>query len=123
MARNVAHSGKVHPGGIVATKPGATITKNDPAKFHGAGKSSGKTPSNGVVNEATGPTITCNSTHISTPNADKPAKAAKVIADTQGSSFRVPCTANDVRGGGAPDALKARYDKHGATESKKARAL
>jgi hypothetical protein len=120
MARNVKHAGKVSGSdAIVATKPGATITKNDPAKFHGAGKTSGKTPSNGVVDEATGPTITCNRTHIPTPNADKPAKSSKVIASRSGSSFRVPNTSGDLTasqtGSGGPSnkpyGLKTRYDK------------
>lgn len=66
--------GKIKPKGVVAHAIGPTFTENDPAKFKGDGKRSGKTMSNGVVSEAKGPTITENSTHIPTMNADIPAK-------------------------------------------------
>lgn len=132
MARNVKHAGK--PDGdnaIVPQKPGPVFTKNDPAKFSGPGKTSGKTPSNGVVNEGEGPTITCNETLIPTPNADKPAKESKVISDRASHSFKPTDTAGDKTatqsGSGSPTdrpyPLATRYDKHGATESKAARKV
>lgn len=66
---------------------GPVFTKNDPAKFHGAGKTSGKTGANGVINQGHGPTFTTNSTHIPTPNADKPAKPTKVISSKDSADF------------------------------------
>lgn len=124
MARNVKHAGK--PSGsdaIVPTKPGPTVTLNDAAKFHGAGKTSGKTPSNGVVREGEGPTITCNETLIPTPSADKAAKTSKLIAARDGH-FSPESTAGDLTatesGSGGPCdrtyPLARSYEKHGAKD-------
>jgi hypothetical protein len=79
--------GKIHPKGIVEQAKGPTFTENDPAKFHGAGKTSGKTPSNGVESGPHGTTFLTNSTHIRTPNADKPAKLSKVIHSADSADF------------------------------------
>ena len=69
----------------VTQKTGPTFTENDSAKFHGAGKTSGKFAGEGAGHDAksqkTGPVFTENSTHISAPNADKPAKESKQISD------------------------------------------
>jgi hypothetical protein len=133
MARNVDKGGtkKIHPGGIVPHADGPTSTINDPAKFHGEGKRSGKTPSNGVEDHKLGPVFNTNSTHIPTMNADKPAKESKVIADHKGGagSFKPTDTSGDLTssqmGDGEPTnkpyPLKSSYDKVGQTESKKAR--
>lgn len=130
MARNVTHSGK--PSGadaIVSQRPGETFVVNDHAKFDGRGKISGKTPANGVEEQGHGPTFTCNETLIPTPNADKTAKESKLIASRTGV-FKPEDTADDKTAsqpsgeGGPTDRsypLRARYDKHGSTESKGAR--
>lgn len=131
MARNVKHAGK--PSGsdaIVPTKPGPTVTLNDAAKFGGAGKTSGKTPSNGVVREGEGPTITCNETLIPTPSADKAPKGSKLIASRTGA-YTPDATAGDKTatcgGDGGPEdrpyPLARSYEKHGKTEAKTARKV
>jgi hypothetical protein len=128
MARNVAHSGKVHPGGIVPKAPGPTVTKNDPAKFHGAGKTSGKPDSdNTIVSEREGPTLTLNRTHIPSTDADKSPKVSKQISERTGTykpeDTACDKTASQMDGGGPTDRpypLAKRYDKHGKTDRKTA---
>jgi hypothetical protein len=122
---------KIHPRGIVATKPGPTITKNDPAKFHGAGKTSGKTPSNGVVKEGEGPTITCNETLIPTPNADKAPMKTKVVASRGDGPISLTNTASQLTasqgGSGGPTdppyALDKSYPKHKGEHAEAARRV
>lgn len=123
MARNVTHAGKVDGDRqIVPQAPGATFTRNDPAKFPNHGQASGKTPSNGVVREGEGPTITCNETLIPTPNADKPPKY-KHIADKKGifqpENTSGELTASEAGDGGPCDRkypLARSYEKHGVHE-------
>jgi hypothetical protein len=129
MARNVdkGSSKKVHPTGIVEHANGPTSTINDPAKFPNKGKTTGKTPSNGVEDAKTGPTFTCNSTHIPTMNADKAPKESKTIASKQGGAINIKTheTAGDLTasqtGDGMPTnkpyPLKDRYDKSGSKDS------
>lgn len=74
-------SGKIHPKKPVTHAVGPTYTVNDPAKFSGAGKSKGKTMSNGVVDHAKGATYTANTTPIKMGNADKPAKSSKSMGE------------------------------------------
>lgn len=107
---------KIKANGVVEQATGPTFTKNDPAKFGGAGKAKGKTASNGVVDQATGPTFTENSTHIASPNADKPAKASKVLTSGKGESPHAAGyakNASDVgSSGGQPSGcLKSSYEK------------
>jgi hypothetical protein len=97
---------------------GPTFTKNDPAKFKGAGKTSGKTAANGVVSQHTGVVFTTNSTHIPTPNADKPAKLSKVIREGKGDHLPAHGDSKDAStegtGGGRPHyPLKSSYEKRG----------
>lgn len=137
--RNVEHQGenekgrrgelpendKIKPNGIVATKPGPTITLNDPAKFGSKGKVEGKTKSaKTVINEAEGPTITCNRTHIETPNADMKPQHKQIAEANRGVGYRVPDTAGKLTAtqtgeGGPTDrayGLKSRYDKKAGTD-------
>jgi hypothetical protein len=122
---------KIHPRGIVATKPGPTVTKNDPAKFHGAGKTSGKTPSNGVVHEGEGPTITCNRTLIDSPNADKAPMKTKVVASRGDGPITLTKTSGDLTasqtGSGGPTnqpyCLQKSYPKHGGEHAEAARRV
>jgi hypothetical protein len=67
-------AGKVHAAKPISQVVGPTFDKNDPAKIKNTTRASGKTKSNGVVDEATGPVFTCNETHIPSMNADIPAK-------------------------------------------------
>lgn len=101
---------------IVSQKPGPVFTENDPAKFHGEGKRSGKTPSNGVEQGPHGTTFLVNSTHIPTPNADKPAKESKVIKTGPGDHLPAEGDCKDAStegtGGGLPHyPLKDSYEK------------
>lgn len=75
---------KIHPKGIVKQATGPVFTCNDPLKFHGAGKTSGKTPSNGVETRVPGPTLTVNSTHIPSMNANKASKGSKSMGEKPG---------------------------------------
>lgn len=95
---------------------GPTFTKNDPAKFHGEGKRHGKTGANGVIDQGHGPTFTTNSTHIRTPNADKPARESKLISDGEGDFLPEHGDCKDAStegtGGGLPHyPLKKSYEK------------
>lgn len=108
--------GKIHPKGIVPQKPGPVFTENDAAKFHGEGKTHGKTPANGVESGPHGTTFLVNSTHIPTPNADKPAKESKVIKTGPGDHLPAHGDCKDAStegtGGGLPHyPLKASYEK------------
>lgn len=108
--------GKIHPKGIVEQAKGPTFTENDPAKFHGAGKTSGKTPANGVESGPHGTTFLVNSTHIPTPNADKPAKESKVMKTGSGDHLPAEGDCKDAStegtGGGLPHyPLKSSYEK------------
>lgn len=108
--------GKIHPRGIVEQANGPTFTKNDPAKFHGEGKRSGKTPANGVMQGPHGITFIENSTHIRTPNADKAAKESKVISTGKGDHLPAHGDCKDAStegtGGGLPHyPLKKNYEK------------
>lgn len=103
---------------IHATKPGPTITKNDPAKFKGEGKRSGKTPSNGVEQGPHGITFVENSTHIPTPNADRPAREVKTVSTGPGDHLPAEGDCKDAStegtGGGLPHyPLKKSYEKRG----------
>lgn len=80
-------SGKIHPKKPVSHAVGPVYTTNDSAKFKGPGKTSGKTMSNGVVEEKVGPVFTENSTHIPTMNADKPAPATKILTSGKDEKF------------------------------------
>lgn len=128
---------KYPTGKFKAAKPvtqanGPTFDENDPAKFGNKGKTSGKTPSNGVVDEKVGPTFTENSTHIPTMNADKPAPMSKLIkADKSTVEIGEHETASDLTasqsGSGGPTdrpyALARSYEKSGnrdKTEPKRA---
>ncbi len=96
---------------------GPVFTKNDPAKFHGPGKSSGKTPANGVVDGSPhGITFTCNETHIPTMNADKAPKESKSMGEHKGEDpyeKSLAKNASDVgSSGGQPTySLKKSYEK------------
>lgn len=95
---------------------GPVFTCNDPAKFHGPGKSSGKTPANGVETRVPGPTLTVNSTHIPTMNADKAPKVSKAFGTKSGEDPHqksLAKNASDVgSGGGQPSySLKKSYEK------------
>lgn len=109
--------GKIHPKGIVEQAKGPTFTENDPAKFHGPGKTHGKTPANGVESGPHGTTFLVNSTHIPTPNADKPAKESKVIKTSDSAEF-VPdhecckdASTEGTSGGKEEYELKSSYEK------------
>lgn len=128
MARNVdnGRSGKIHPKGVVPHAVGPVNNINDAAKFHSAPKG-GRTPSNGVEEQAKGAVFHCNETLIPTPSADKAPKESKVIASHQGGSINIGShkTSGDLtasqEGDGAPTnkpyPLKDRYDKHGTKDS------
>lgn len=124
-------SGKIKPNGIVEQANGPVFDKNDPAKFHGAGKSSGKTSSNGVVAEASGPIFHENSTHIPTMNADKPSKekgmgSAKGHVNIKDHDTACDKTATQSGSGGptdAPYALAKSYEKSGKTGSRPNRVM
>lgn len=107
---------KIHPKGIVKHATGPVYTTNDPAKFSGAGKSSGKTPANGVETRVPGPTLTVNSTHIPTMNADKPAKESKVMGEKKGEDPHIKGSAKNASdtgssGGQNSYGLKKSYGK------------
>lgn len=109
-------AGKIHPKGIVPQKAGPVFTTNDPLKFHGAGKTSGKTPANGIESGPHGTTFLVNSTHIPTPNADRPAPESKVRKSGKGEDPHQPSTAKDAStegtGGGLTHyPLKSSYEK------------
>lgn len=74
---------------VEAQRTGATFTANDPAKFRDGGQTKKKAQF-GVINEAKGPTIDENSTHIPTPNADVAPLKNKVIAETSGQGEYEP---------------------------------
>lgn len=96
---------------------GPVFTKNDPAKFKGAGKASGKTPANGIeVGPTGGMTWTENSTHIPTMNADKPAPMSKVKKTGKWFDPHSEASAKDAStvgsGGGLSSyPLKSSYEK------------
>lgn len=95
---------------------GPVFTCNDPAKFHGAGKSSGKTPSNGVETRVPGPTLTVNSTHIPTMNANKAPKVTKSFGEKSGEDPHQSGTAKNASdkgtsGGQNSYGLKKSYGK------------
>jgi hypothetical protein len=129
MARNVdkGSTRKVHPTGVVPHAVGPVNNINDAAKFTNKGSFSGKTPANGVEEQAKGCIFHENSTHIPTMNADKPAKESKVISSRAGGAFGMTDTSSDLTasqtGDGGPTnkpyPLAQRYDKKGQTESKK----
>lgn len=115
--------GKISPNGIVATKPGPTIDCNDPAKFKGPGKSSGKIAVNGVeVGPVGGDTFTVNKPAIG-QFPSKPAKERLVKTESEKCSptFDIPETAGDLtasaEGAGGPTdrpyPLKEWYGKGG----------
>ena len=120
---------KIHPGGIETVKPGPTFTKNDPAKFHGPGKTSGKTDGDSTIDrQRTGPTFTEHSPLFEFPNADTHPKSSKVIASSNTKGFDLTATAKTrIASGGSGfngDAgLKASYPKSGKTMSHKARSI
>jgi hypothetical protein len=126
MARNVKHAGKVDgTSAIHAQETGPTLIKNDPAKFHGAGKTHGKTPANGVIEQGHGAIFHCNETHIPTMNADKPPRDSKSIGEKGGLFKPVEeaghLTASQVGSGGPTDReypLRKEYDKRGRTIAK-----
>lgn len=105
---------KIKAKGIVSQAVGPTFTKNDPAKFgNGGGK---KTMAAKPVDHAVGPTQNVNSTHISTPNADKAPRATKVLSTGKGESPHAGSyakNASDVgSSGGQPHGcLKSSYEK------------
>lgn len=112
--------GKIKPNGITSQKTGPTFTENDPAKFHGAGKSSGKTPANGVECGPSGSvTFTVDKAAIgSFPNADKAPPMTKVESEKTGTYSPTETagdkTASQSGPGGptnVPYALKERYSK------------
>lgn len=122
---------KIHPKGIVAVKAGPTITKNDPAKFRGAGKTSGKMDgAKQIVHQATGPTLTCNESHIPAMNADVPSKH-KQLGERATGGFKPTDTATDKtasqHGSGGqsdrPYPLQRSYEKHGKTMTKGAKSI
>jgi hypothetical protein len=105
--------------GSAAIRPvasGPVFTCNDPAKFSGKGKSSGKTPANGVETRVPGPTLTVNSTHIPTMNADKPAPLSKAKSHGKGEDPHQSGTAKNASdkgtsGGQNSYGLKSSYGK------------
>lgn len=116
--------GKIKPNGIVTHATGPTNTINDPAKFHGPGKSHGKIAANGVeCGPSGGVTFIKNSAAIgSFPNADKAPKSSKVEKEGGMEVFAITDTAKDKTAsqegaGGAHDRpypLKDRYQKRSA---------
>lgn len=95
---------------------GPVFTKNDPAKFHGPGKSSGKTPANGVETRVVGPTLNVNSTHIPTMNANKAPKASKGMGSKSWEDPHQSGTAKNASdkgssGGQNSYGLKKSYEK------------
>ena len=113
-------TGKVHPMKPVGgTQFGTTVEKSDPAKFHGPGKTHGKTPANDVVAQKEGPTFTANRTHIPSTNADKMPKETKLLSSGKDSLFEMTDTACDLtasqHGSGEPTdrpyGLKKSYEK------------
>ena len=114
-------TGKIHPAKPVSHADGPVNTINDPAKFPNKGKTSGKTPANGVVMEAKGPTFTCNETHIPTMNADKPAKEKELKNSRGRVDIKEHETTGDLtvtqRGSGEPTdrpyPLARSYEKSG----------
>lgn len=107
---------KIHPKGIVKQATGPVFTCNDPLKFNGAGKSSGKTPANGVETRVPGPTLNVNSTHIPTMNADKAPKESKALGEKKGEDPHQKSLAKDAStvgtsGGQPSNSLKSSYGK------------
>lgn len=95
---------------------GPTFTKNDPAKFKGAGKTSGKTGANGIESGPHGITFVENSTHIKTPNADKAARESKDVKSGEWFDPHQAGTAKNAStcgsGGGLETyPLKSSYEK------------
>ena len=113
------HSGKVKATNVISQKEGPTFDSNDPAKFPNKGKAHGKTMSNGVETWVPGPTFTCNSTHIPTMNADKPAKekelASKKWFDPHTDAESADALTASKGGSGSPTErlypLKKSYEK------------
>jgi hypothetical protein len=114
-----------HPSGkFKAAKPvphakGPTYTENDPAKFKGAGKTSGKTPANEIIGQKEGPTFTANRTHIDVPDADRhppesKSRSEKAWFDPHSESKPVSTENETVRTNISPNGLKRDYDKKGA---------
>lgn len=122
---------KIHPKGIIAVKAGPTITKNDPAKFRSAGKTSGKMDgAKQVVHQATGPTLTCNESHIPAMNADVPSKHKQLgVRSTSGFKPQQTVASKTATqsGSGAPSdreyPLKKSYEKSGAHSSQSPRKV
>lgn len=81
--------GKIHPKGIVSHATGPTNTINDPAKFHGAGKTTGKPDGGAEIVHGSptgGDTFTVNRAAIgSFPNADKAPPKDKVKSEKCGT--------------------------------------
>lgn len=96
---------------------GPVFSKNDPAKFKNGGRG-GKTRSNGVIDQGSGPVFTENCTHIPTMNADKAPKESKVVRSGKGDFLSKASDAKDAStegtGGGLRSSpLKASYPKRG----------
>jgi hypothetical protein len=114
--------GKISPNGITSQKTGPTFTENDPAKFHGPGKSSGKIAVNGVeVGPVGGDTFTVNKPAIG-EFPSKPGKEREVKTESEKSGTYSPedtakdKTASQEGPGGPHDRpypLKDRYQKSG----------
>jgi hypothetical protein len=113
--------GKIHPTGVTSQHTGPTFTENDPAKFHGPGKSSGKIGVNGVeVGPTGGDTFTVNKPAIGAfPSKPGKERTTKVESEKCAPTFDIPDTTKELtasqEGPGGPKdrayPLKDRYQK------------
>jgi len=120
----------MHKGKYEAKKPvggtqfGTTIHDSNAGKFRNKGIKTGKIPVNGVEDGMPhGATFIENSTHIDTPNADKPAPESKLLKAEKGlvriKDHDTSCdlTASQESGNGGPTdrpyPLAKSYEKSG----------
>lgn len=107
--------GKIKPNGVMEQAVGATFTKNDAAKFSGAGKG-GTVKSNGVIDQAVGPTYNVNSTHAPAVHPKTTPKPTKILTTGKGEDPFTSGHAKDAStvgtsGGKEASCLKATYGK------------
>jgi hypothetical protein len=115
---------KIHPKGVTPHHTGATFTCNDPAKFHGAGKTTGKPDGDStIMKQKTGPTLDYNSTPVNMPSANSNPKGSKVIGSKDGH-FKPDGHGEGASGkSGKSYGLKDSYTKSGKHSSKGPRSV
>jgi len=117
------HTGKIKAKGVVPHANGPTRTINDAAKFHGAGKITGKYE-NGVISQKAGAIFTENSTHIPSMNPSKHGSEKELKSNKSTVSIKEHMTTEDLtvtqKGSGEPTdrpyPLAKSYEKSGKTD-------